>query len=141
MIVEEGVSGIGVLFHVVLDAEGRQRLFEALRRATQGDVLRAVTGDNRAGASEDTLDLFRQDAIVDARCRKPVTGRQQQGKSAAHAKADHPDVAGTIVALRQLVARGCNMAEHHSLPCQVIVDDQAQTGNHGAAVEKIRCDR
>jgi hypothetical protein len=30
-----------------------------------------------------------------------VIGRQQQGKPAAHAEADHPNIAGAIVALRQ----------------------------------------
>ena len=42
--IEEGVPGIRVLFHVVFDAESRQRLFETLCCATQGNVLRTVTG-------------------------------------------------------------------------------------------------
>jgi len=92
VVVHEGVVGVGIFFHVMIDAGVGQRLFEPDRRAFQRAVECAIAGDNRAGLLQELVKVFGQRAIVNAGDRKIATRGEQQSKAAAKTETDDADL-------------------------------------------------
>ena len=102
-----------------------------------GAVLGAVAADDRAGAGKEALGVLRTAAVVDTGGREAVAGGEREGKPAAHAEADHADLAGAIRPSRQPGADSLDIVVGPPLPRAQIADDRAHAGDPPAPREQI----
>jgi hypothetical protein len=66
VIVEERMPSVRVLLHIMVDAVRCQCSLKPAGCSSQRAVLAAVAADDRAGASQEALDVLRDRTVVDA---------------------------------------------------------------------------
>jgi len=76
VVIEEGVSGLGIFLHVVIDPRGGESLIQPLRRPTQCAVLGPTAADDGAGGSQEALgvSVLRGRAVVTLDAEYPWPG-------------------------------------------------------------------
>src|SRR5918994_4335421 len=80
-------------------------------RTPRSPIPGAVAGNDRAGIGQGALGVLGEPAVVHARRREAVAGRQHQREPAAHAEADHADLARAALLPGQPGARRVEVAE------------------------------
>src|SRR5215204_7482938 len=99
VVVEEPVAGVRIYFDVVVDGGRGQRGLKNTGHLAHPwpAILGAVAGDDWACAGQRALGIAGEPAIVDARDRKGMVGREHQREPAAHAEADDAGLASAVV--------------------------------------------
>ena len=130
MMVDERVPDARVLLNVVVDAGRVESGGDLDRRTAQGAVPRAIAGHDRAGPLQRGGHVLRHHPVVDARGPEPGlaggispriprtsrTSREQQREAAAHAEADHADLARAVVPVREPGPARLGVGEDLALP-------------------------
>src|SRR4029077_14016633 len=70
--VEEGMPGIRIFLHVMLDLVPLERALQPRGGALERPVAAAEARDHRTGAVQDRIDVVRDVAVVRSDCRKAV---------------------------------------------------------------------
>src|SRR5246127_735976 len=109
--VEEGMPGIRIFLHVMLDLVPLERALQPRGGALKRPVAAAEARDHRTGAVQDPIDVVRGVAVVRSDCRKAVAGREQDRKIAGRAEADDPGFAGAVLAAFQPLPHGINIVK------------------------------
>lgn len=137
VIVEEGVPGVRVFLDIMVDLMPCESNFQSRRRALQPPIATAEARDHRTGTFEDRIDIVRQRAIVRGYCRIAVAGRQHDCKTACHAEADDPGLAGAILSALQPLPDGVDIIERRSLARRQIHHQGADATNAAAPGEQV----
>ena len=129
-----------VLLYVVLDPRSRQCLLQPGRCSPQRPVPAAVASDNGACPGEETggAGILRSGAVVDARYREPAIRREHQGQPAAHAIADHADLASAVLPVLQPGTRSLDVGEHPATPGARIAHDRDHAPHRPPAMKQVR---
>jgi len=116
--------------------------FQPRGGAAVAAVLGAVAADDGARPAQvvQGQHIFARGSVVDAAGGVPVGGGKHQYEPAAHAKADDPDRAGAIGAVRQPGPHGVDVVEGAAPPRPDVADRRGHAAEFVAAPVQVRCD-
>src|SRR5579859_2664951 len=141
MVIQKGVSGVGILDDIMFDTENIERALESGGCATKHSILGAETADDWTGLAQGDIRICGYPAVIHTRRCELVSWRQLEGEPSPQAESDYADVPGTIRSLSQPGTCRVDVVEAIPSACHQVTKSGDDANHRASPREQVRSKR